>query len=62
MKAVKTNTHIRCDCGVCRNSADYAIEFDFASADKNLYMCAECAGKVKRALQEIAVHKKEDKR
>lgn len=59
MKAVKTNTHIRCDCGVCRNSAELAIEFDFAGADKRLYMCADCARKVSKVLSDALALKKE---
>jgi len=57
MKLTKINCKVRCDIGMCRNTADYTVETYGAIAKHRLNMCEGCMKALYKAIGEQLVPK-----
>ena len=59
MKLIKTDSKLRCELGVCKNKAEYALVMDRTGIRRRIYMCRDCAKKLYEAIKETLKEKTE---
>lgn len=42
MKIEKVSVPVKCDMGLCRNRAEYAISFEGVPLSNRIYLCRDC--------------------
>lgn len=46
MKLIKTDSKLRCELGVCKNRAEYALVLDRTGIRSRIYLCSQCIEKL----------------
>ncbi len=60
MELKRLTVRIRCDNGVCRNNAEYAVKRSGTPVARELHLCSECLAALAALYEGISAEKKED--
>lgn len=59
MKLEKLEARVLCDNGICKNTADYAVEKEDTPKNMRLYLCKSCVKELYRLFWAVLKQKKE---